>query len=172
MQIYLTPPLAELEELARLLPARGQTLGTAESCTGGLISALITSLPGSSGWFKGGVVSYANEIKSSLLGVPEELLTARGAVSEACALAMAVGAIKALKVEHSLAVTGIAGPDGGTPEKPVGTVWLAWSVGEKTFAKHCLFAGNRDEIRTQTAIKALSGLLNMLKNQQAFPRVS
>ena len=163
--INLTSPLSGLEELARLLLARGETLGAAESCTGGLISTLITSLPGSSGWFKGGVVSYANEIKSSLLGVPGELLAARGAVSEACALAMAAGAIKALGAEHSLAVTGIAGPGGGTATKPVGTVWLAWSVDGQTTAEHCLFAGNRTEIRTQAAVKALSGLLDMLKTR-------
>lgn len=163
MQINLTPHHSELEELARLLSTRGETLGTAESCTGGLISAWLTSLPGSSAWFKGGVVSYANEVKSSLLGVPEELLAAHGAVSEAVAIAMAAGAIKALGVTHSLAVTGIAGPDGGTPEKPVGTVWLAWSVAGKTFAEHCLFAGNRSAIRAQAAAKALSGLLNTLE---------
>ena len=165
MQINLTPPLPELEELARLLLARGETLGTAESCTGGLISAWLTSLPGSSDWFRGGVVSYANEVKSSLLGVPEGLLTAHGAVSEAVALAMAAGAIKTLKVDHSLAVTGIAGPGGGSPEKPVGTVWLSWSVAGKTFAEHCLFAGDRSAIRAQAAAKALSGLLDTLKTQ-------
>ena len=165
MYFDLPSSLSELEELARLLTARGETLGTAESCTGGLISALITSLPGSSRWFKGGVISYANEIKSSLLGVPEELLLRHGAVSEACALAMTAGAIKMLGVDHSLAVTGIAGPDGGTLEKPVGTVWLAWSVAGQTAAAHCLYTGNRAEVRAQAAAKALSGLLDMLKAQ-------
>lgn len=162
MQINLTPPLPELEELANLLLARGETLGTAESCTGGLISAWLTSLPGSSNWFTGGVVSYANEIKTSLLGVPANLLAAHGAVSEAVAVAMAEGAVKALKVDHSLAVTGIAGPGGGTPDKPVGTVWLAWSVHGQTTAKRCLFKGGRAEIRGQAAKQALSMLLPLL----------
>ena len=157
--------LPELEELATRLLAKKETLGTAESCTGGLVSALITSLPGSSGWFKGGVVSYANEIKTALLQVPEDILAAHGAVSKASALAMAAGAVRALGVEHSLAVTGIAGPEGGTPDKPVGTVWLAWSVAGQSTAKHCLFTGNRAEIREQAAGEALAGLLRLLKTK-------
>ena len=162
MHINPTPYLPELEKLARLLPARGETLSTAESCTGGLISALITNLPGSSAWFTGGVASYANEVKTELLGVPEEVIAAHGAVSEACALAMASGATKALHTTHSLAVTGIAGPDGGSPDKPVGTVWLAWSVAGQATAKRCLFTGERAEIRTQAAAAAISGLLERL----------
>ncbi len=164
MQINLSPPLSKLEQLAGLLLARGETVGTAESCTGGLISAWLTSLPGSSNWFKGGVVSYANEIKTFLLGVPENLLVAHGAVSEAVASAMAEGAARALKVNHSLAVTGIAGPDGGAPDKPVGTVWLAWSVRGQITAERRLFKGGRDEIRTQAANQALSVLLALLRS--------
>ena len=166
MHIDLTPSLSELEDLARLLLARGETLGTAESCTGGLISALITSLPGSSRWFTGGVVSYANEVKTGLLGVPGEIIAAYGAVSEACALAMVSGAIKALQTDHSLAVTGIAGPDGGSPDKPVGTVWLAWSVAGRATAKSFFFTGDRSEIRTQAAMAAISGLLERLNSKK------
>ena len=162
MHIASTLYLPELEKLACLLFARGETLSTAESCTGGLISALITSLPGSSGWFTGGVVSYANEIKTGLLGVPEEIIAAYGAVSEPCALAMASGAAKILSTTHSLAVTGIAGPDGGSPGKPVGTVWLAWSVAGRTTAKRCLFAGDRAQVRSQAAAAAMAGLLERL----------
>ncbi len=154
-----------LKDLARLLLEQGETLGTAESCTGGLISAWITALPGSSAWFKGGVVAYANEIKATLLGVPEDILRTHGAVSEAVAMAMAAGAANALGATHSLAVTGIAGPDGGTKDKPVGTVWLGWHVAGQTFAQHCLFAGNRDEIRAQAARSAMQGILDLLKTE-------
>ena len=167
MHIAPTLYLPELENLARLLLARGETLSTAESCTGGLISALITSLPGSSAWFTGGVVSYANEVKTGLLNVPEEIIATHGAVSEACALAMASGAAKALHTTHSLAVTGIAGPDGGSPDKPVGTVWLAWSVAGQTTAEHRLFAGGRAQIRAQAAAAAISGLLERLASLKA-----
>ena len=162
MHINLSPPPSGLEELARLLTTRGEILSTAESCTGGLISALITSLPGSSVWFTGGVVSYANEVKVGLLGVPEKIIAAHGAVSEACAQAMAAGAAKTLRTTHSLAVTGIAGPDGGSPDKPVGTVWLAWSVAGQTTAERRLFAGGRAQIRAQAAAAAISGLLERL----------
>lgn len=152
-----------LAEIARILLAQGQTLGLAESCTGGLISAWVTSLPGSSGWYKGGVVSYANEVKTALLNVPEEVLAARGAVSEAVARRMAEGALTALETDYSLAVTGIAGPDGGTPEKPVGTVWLAWGATGRSLARLYHFQGDRREIRAQAAQSALSGLLELLK---------
>ena len=152
-----------LRPLAGLLLTRGETLGTAESCTGGLIAALITSLPGSSAWFKGGITAYANEIKTALLGVPEDVLATHGAVSEATALAMAQGAIKNLRVSHSLAVTGIAGPDGGSPDKPVGTVWLAWCVAGQATARRFLFTGDRAAVRDQAAQAALEELVRLLR---------
>ena len=155
--------LTELAPLAGLLLTRGETLGTAESCTGGLIAALITSLPGSSAWFKGGITAYANEIKTALLGVPEDVLATHGAVSEATALAMAQGAIKNLRVSHSLAVTGIAGPDGGSPDKPVGTVWLAWCVAGQATARRFLFTGDRAAVRDQAAQAALEELVRLLR---------
>ncbi len=114
-------------ELVMLLASRGMTLATAESCTGGLISKLITDIPGSSDVFTGGVVSYSNEVKKALLGVPEETLRQHGAVSEATALYMADGARHACMADIAVSATGIAGPGGGTPEKPVGTVWVAIS---------------------------------------------
>lgn len=160
----LNTTLKSLDDMAQLLLARGETLSAAESCTSGLICAALTSLPGSSGWFKGGIIAYANEIKAALLGVPEELIAAHGAVSEAVALAMAGGACAALRTSHSLAVTGIAGPDGGTPEKPVGTVWLAWSVAGRLFAEQRLFTGHRAEIRSLAAQRALTGLLERLSD--------
>ncbi len=154
-----------LEQIAWRLVDQGRTLGTAESCTGGLISAWITSLPGSSAWFKGGVVSYANEVKSGLLKVPDELLATHGAVSEPVALRMAEGALAALGVDYSLAVTGIAGPDGGSPEKPVGTVWIAWAGAGQVIAKHYLFAGTRQNIREQAMQEALRGLLELASDK-------
>ena len=163
MNIHLSSPSDELKELARLLLVKGETLGTAESCTGGLIAALLTSLPGSSGWFKGGITAYANDIKTSLLGVPEDMLAAHGAVSEAVAMAMAQGAANALHVSHSLAVTGIAGPEGGSPDKPVGTVWLGFCAAGEVSARHCRFAGDRDQVREQAAGEALRELLRLLK---------
>ena len=155
--------LTELAPLAGLLLTRGETLGTAESCTGGLIAALITSLPGSSAWFKGGITAYANEIKTALLGVPEDVLATHGAVSEATALAMAQGAIKNLRVSHSLAVTGIAGPDGGSPDKPVGTVWLAWCVQGQVHSRVHHFPGDRAAVRAQTTTLALQHLVTILQ---------
>lgn len=113
------------EVLGTLLKEKGKTVGTAESCTGGFIAHSITLVPGSSAWYKGSIVSYANEIKSSLVGVKPETLQANGAVSEAVVREMAKGALAQLKTDYIIAVSGIMGPDGGTPEKPVGTVWIA-----------------------------------------------
>ena len=155
--------LFELEQLAHLLRARGQILGTAESCTGGLAAAWLTSIPGSSKWFRGGVVTYANELKTRFLGVPEETLREHGAVSEETVKAMAEGAIRALQVNHSLAITGIAGPDGGSEEKPVGTVWAGASIDGQTSAKRFQFSGNRNEIRSQAAKHALLWLMALLQ---------
>ncbi len=116
-------PIAEV--LGNLLKEKGKTVGTAESCTGGFIAHNITLVPGSSAWYKGSIVSYANEIKSGLLHVKQETLQTNGAVSEAVVREMAIGALQQLKTDYVIAVSGIMGPDGGTPEKPVGTVWIA-----------------------------------------------
>jgi nicotinamide-nucleotide amidase len=151
------------ESLAGRLLARRLRLVTAESCTGGWIGKVCTDLPGSSRWFLGGVVSYANEAKSRMLGVDADVLGQYGAVSEPVVRAMAAGVLQHLGGELSVAVSGIAGPDGGTPEKPVGTVWFAWgrregeAVQVDVAVEH--FTGNRDAVRRLTVQRALRHLL-------------
>lgn len=149
-----------LQALAAALRARGQTMATAESCTGGLIAAACTNLAGSSLWFERGVVSYSNAAKTELLGVPNELIAAHGAVSEAVALAMAQGLLARAPVDYAVAVTGIAGPDGGTSTKPVGTVWLALASKQgKLRAWREQFAGDRTAVRLSTVHSALNAVL-------------
>ncbi len=152
------PECGELElalVLLRVLRERSLTLGVAESCTGGLLGAELCAVPGASSVFMGGVIAYDNRIKCSLLGVPESLLAQSGAVSAACAEAMARGALCALGVQCSIAVTGIAGPDGGTPEKPVGLVYIGTCVGDDCRVRECRFRGDRAAVREQAAAKAL-----------------
>ncbi len=150
-----------VERLAQALLARGWQLATAESCTGGLIAATCTDLAGSSAWFDRGVVSYSNQAKTELLGVPAELITTHGAVSEAVARAMAEGVLSRSCAQLAVAVTGVAGPGGGSAEKPVGTVWLAWAAqGQPTKAERHWWAGDRAEVRRQTVRRALQGLLD------------
>ncbi len=131
--------------LEELLLDKQLTLSTAESCTGGKIASLITLIPGSSRYFKGSVVAYSNEVKQNLLGVSGEDLEKYGAVSETVVLQMANGVKHAIKTSCAIATSGIAGPDGGSPEKPVGTVWIAASCNEKTIARKFQFTGNREE---------------------------
>ena len=151
-----------VSRLAQALPARGWMLATAESCTGGLIAASCTELAGSSAWFDRAVVSYSNEAKSELLGVDEALIATHGAVSEPVARAMAEGVLARSKAVVAVAVTGIAGPGGGSPDKPVGTVWLAWACrGQPTRAAVHRFEGDRAAVRWQTCAVALSGVLNL-----------
>ncbi|MFZ5425645.1 MAG: CinA family protein [Thermodesulfobacteriota bacterium] len=149
-------------ELAEKLKERGLTLATAESCTGGLIACELTNVSGSSDWFVGGVVAYANSVKESLLGVPGETLVAHGAVSRETVLAMASGAARALGADCALAVSGIAGPAGGTPEKPVGTVWIGWSVEGRASAERFLFTGDRLAVKRASALAAVRGLADRL----------
>jgi nicotinamide-nucleotide amidase len=140
--------------------ARGVTLATAESCTGGLIAAAITAIPGSSAVLDRGFVTYSNAAKTELLGVPAGLIDSIGAVSEAVALRMAIGAKQRARVDIAVSVTGIAGPDGGTPEKPVGTVWfgLANRHGD-SFTRHKIFSGDRAAVRAASVTYALTLLL-------------
>ncbi|MBI5257109.1 MAG: CinA family protein [Burkholderiales bacterium] len=145
--------------LADLLRARGQHLATAESCTGGLIAAACTDLAGSSDWFERGFVSYSNAAKTELLGVPAALIEAHGAVSEPVARAMAAGARARSQAEWAVAVTGVAGPGGGTAAKPVGLVWLAWAGPDGVEAECHRFAGDRAAVRQATVACALQGLL-------------
>ncbi|MCL2136690.1 MAG: CDP-diacylglycerol--glycerol-3-phosphate 3-phosphatidyltransferase [Coriobacteriia bacterium] len=156
-------PIAELTTaVLSLANEKGVMIGTAESCTGGLIAAVLTDIPGSSSVIKGSVVSYANSVKQSLLTVSPETIDQDGAVSEACVIQMAKGARAALEVDAAVSVSGIAGPDGGTEDKPVGTVWLAVSYGEKTVARRESFVGERAEIRRQAVRSALLMLYEVL----------
>jgi nicotinamide-nucleotide amidase len=150
--------------LVMMCRARGVRLATAESCTGGLIAAAITAIPGSSEVLDRGFVTYSNAAKTELLGVPEGLIAAVGAVSEAVAQRMAVGAKKHAGVDLAVSVTGIAGPGGGSLEKPVGTVWfgLANHHGD-VFTRHKVFAGGRDAIRAASVTFALELLLGGTK---------
>jgi nicotinamide-nucleotide amidase len=155
-----------LGELSRLLLNQRAQMTCAESCTGGLIAACCTALPGSSDWFERGFVTYSNAAKTADLGVPPDWLEQHGAVSEPVALAMARGAQQRAGVQCALAVTGVAGPSGGSADKPVGTVWLAWCVGERTWAERALFAGDRASVRAATVARALEGLTAALREPQ------
>lgn len=157
------PIPALVAELAARLSARGEMLATAESCTGGLIAAACTDLAGSSEWFERGFVSYSNAAKHELLGVPEDLIATYGAVSEPVARAMAQGALQHSRASCSMAVTGVAGPGGGSAEKPVGTVWFGWSLGRTTHTGQMLFPGDRAAVRQATLRHALAGLLDLLE---------
>jgi nicotinamide-nucleotide amidase len=152
-----------LERVAQGLRHRGQRLATAESCTGGLIAACCTLLAGSSDWFERGFVTYSNAAKHELLGVPTALIDRHGAVSEAVVRAMADGALRHSAADWSLAVTGIAGPGGGSDAKPVGTVWLALGRrGAVTQAECRLLDGDRTAVRSATVARALSMLVDAL----------
>ncbi len=152
-----------LLKMAGLLRARGQRLVTAESCTGGLIAATCTSLAGSSDWFERGFVTYANAAKTADLGVPASLIEQHGAVSEAVARAMASGALERADAQWSVAVTGIAGPGGGSAHKPVGLVWLAWGTPQGVEAEAHQFNGDRAQVRARATAQALAGLLARLQ---------
>jgi nicotinamide-nucleotide amidase len=149
--------------LGERLIARGWRLATAESCTGGWIAKVATDIPGSSGWFDRGFVSYSNAAKQEMLGVRPETLYAQGAVSEGTVMEMAAGAIERSRAQVVVAVSGIAGPAGGSADKPVGTVCFAWAIpGLPIQARRLQFAGNRDEVRHQTVRVALELLLEHL----------
>ena len=151
-----------LQTLALRLVARKQMLATAESCTGGLISAACTSLSGSSDWFERGFVTYSNAAKSEQLGVPASLIDQHGAVSEPVAYAMAAGAVARSRADWSAAVTGVAGPTGGSADKPVGTVWFAWCGPNGVQAEKKLFSGDRAAVRAATVMHAVQGVLTRI----------
>jgi nicotinamide-nucleotide amidase len=144
--------------LAERLRARGWFMAAAESCTGGLIAAACTSVAGSSDWFERGFVTYSNAAKTQLLGVPAALIAAHGAVSEEVARAMVQGALAHAPVQLAVAVTGIAGPGGAVPGKPVGTVWLAWGTAAGVQAERLQLDGDRSAVRAGTVHAALRRL--------------
>ena len=152
-------------ELARQLQARGAQVSTAESCTGGGIAEAITRISGSSAWFEAGYVTYSNVQKSKQLAVPEALFAAVGAVSREVVEAMVRGAQAQSGARYAVAVSGVAGPDGGSAETPVGTVWLAWGDGEQLVSARRQFAGDRGEVRRQTVEAALEGLLRLIAQE-------
>ena len=153
---------ADLTNISNTLLSRGWMLATAESCTGGLIAAACTDLAGSSQWFERGFVSYSNAAKTELLGVPAALIAQHGAVSEPVARAMAEGAVAHSAARVAVAVTGVAGPTGGSPDKPVGTVWFGWCIDGATHSELRHFAGDRAAVRAQTVRHALGRLRALL----------
>jgi len=156
------------EELGRELKAHEAVVATAESCTGGWISQALTMVPGSSAWFERGFVTYTNRSKQEMLGVRSSTLERDGAVSEITVREMAEGALARSDANCSVAVSGVAGPDGGSPEKPVGTVWLALaSTGHATQARRLRLPGDRDAVRRQTVIVALQALIDLVRRPQS-----
>jgi len=151
------------EEVFAAFLSMGKSLATAESCTGGLLSAAITSLPGSSDMYLGGVVSYANDVKTALLGVDADLLLHQGAVNAEVARQMAAGVREHTGAEVAVAITGIAGPSGGSPEKPAGTVFVCYSDGENDKVVEYHFEGDRWEVRAQTVLAVLNELKEFVK---------
>lgn len=152
------------QQLGILLQQKHSLLATAESCTGGWVAQAITSVPGSSQWFERGFVSYSNLAKQEMLGVSKTILNEYGAVSEETALAMAQGAIRASRADISISITGIAGPDGGSKEKPVGLVWFGRSYrNEISATTRQTFQGDRQQIREQAVAFSLNYLIEMLR---------
>lgn len=152
-----------VERLSVLLTDKKLKICTAESCTGGLIAKSFTDLAGSSAWFDRGFVTYSNAAKTDMLGVPESLILDYGAVSEAVAAAMASGALQHSAADLAIAITGIAGPDGGSEEKPVGTVWIALAAKGQLVAQKYQFPGDRASIRQATLCQAIENQLRLLE---------
>lgn len=161
----VTPPTATLvSQLSTQLLSNGQLLALAESCTGGLLAAACTDLAGSSRWFDRGWVTYSNDAKQRCLGVSAETLAKHGAVSEAVVIEMAEGVLRESGAHISAAISGIAGPDGGSADKPVGTVWIAVKqLAQAAKAQRFVFAGDRAEVRAQAVQQALNLLINQMK---------
>ncbi|AOY92742.1 damage-inducible protein CinA [Cupriavidus sp. USMAA2-4] len=158
-----------LEQLAiqagTVLADRSLMLATAESCTGGLVAAAVTDISGSSGWFERGFVTYSNEAKTTMLGVPAKLIREHGAVSEEVARAMVDGALLNSRAQVALSITGVAGPNGGTPEKPVGMVCFGWSNRVTTIVETQRLRGDRAQVRRQAAEHALRGLIELVRSE-------
>ena len=154
-----------VQQLSDLLKKRGWKIATVESCTGGMISELITQMAGSSEWFERGFVTYSNEAKQELVGVSSESLRDHGAVSSVVAREMAIGGVQSSRADLAVSVTGVAGPDGGTEEKPVGTVWIAWADRNGTVIDQgYLFSGDRQQVRLASAQSAFAGAIEFLNS--------
>ena len=151
------------EQVGRALKTAGVALVTAESCTGGWVAQVITSVPGSSQWFERGFVTYSNAAKEEMLGVERATLERHGAVSEETAREMALGALRHSPGAVAVAITGVAGPSGGTPAKPVGLVCFAWATRSETRIESRHFAGDRESVRRQSVVHALQGVLELLQ---------
>lgn len=150
------------QSIGAALKARGLRLATAESCTGGWVAMALTAIPGSSDWFERGYVTYSNDAKREDLGVSDATLRQQGAVSEAVAREMAAGAARRARAQVALAITGVAGPSGGTKDKPVGQVCFAWAHGSKMVSETKRFDGDRDSVRRQSVVHALERVLELL----------
>ncbi len=151
--------------LGERLADKQLSIATAESCTGGWVAKVLTDRPGSSAYVLAGLVTYSNAAKQALLGVPPAMLETHGAVSEEVVRSMVDGALKATGADLAVSVSGVAGPGGGSPEKPVGTVWFAWGQGgERTLAVCKQFPGNRDDVRRQSVLFALQGVMDYVNN--------
>lgn len=149
--------------IGRLLKDRKESICTAESCTGGQIAQMLTSIPGSSGWYKGSVVAYANEIKVRMLGVPEDIINKHGAVSREVVCSMASGARKVFGCNYAVATSGIAGPDGGSEEKPVGTVWISVASGNGAVSERYVYGTDRQTNIRRFSLAALNTLMKQIK---------
>lgn len=156
-----------IAEIAEIATAKGLRLTAAESCTGGMVASAFTDISGSSAWFEYGFVTYSNEAKHAMLDVPETLFVSHGAVSAPVVEAMVQGALAKSGADFGVALSGIAGPMGGTPDKPVGTVWIAWGRAGESASSRCeVFAGDRAAVRSQAVDTALEGLLHLLRKSQ------
>jgi nicotinamide-nucleotide amidase len=152
-------------ELGNLLLSINYRLTAAESCTGGLLAACLTDVPGASNWFDQSWVTYSNQAKTTLVGVAPQTLEQYGAVSEQTVQEMASGARRRASADVGIAISGIAGPDGGTDEKPVGTVWIAWSLSDQNVDSRCFaFTGNRQQVREAALLEALIGTIMRVSN--------
>lgn len=152
-------------ELGQSLSRSGLMLATAESCTGGWVAKAVTDVPGSSAWFERGFVTYTNESKIEMLGVNKQTLAEHGAVSEATVREMAQGALDRSRAQVSVSISGIAGPGGGSPDKPVGTVWMAWATKDGCSARRFNFTGDRDQVRYAAVTTALSEVNVLIKGR-------
>ena len=158
----ISTPVQLVTRLSESLLGKRKKVCTAESCTGGLIAKTLTDLAGSSDWFERGFVTYSNQAKNEMLAVPSSVIEDYGAVSEPVAAAMATGALRHSHADYSVAVTGIAGPDGGSEEKPVGTVWIAVASADEVIANRFQFSGDREAVRVATLVAALEALIDLI----------